>query len=229
MINTNIIKKSGLKTLNAWKIKIGLDKFIVTPAHNIIYKPINSDTYKPSPFVPEKYSTDWFVPDQYIKSPEYNLLYDLAWKPILNNSESIQSEQINSEQIYKVNYFYFQPYDYNSIKVSKFNYSLGCGQTVIYKSPRDDNDDNDNNDNNDNKNEYYEAIGMGFRGMSGAAITNLKSNKFLGLFVRKIGNLGIKQDDSTIQTETTGVSRGFIISTKQIEKIIYSSKSIKIL
>ena len=223
MINTNIIKKSGLGILNAWKVQIGLDKFIVTPAHNIIYKPVNSDIYKPSPFVPEKYSTDWFVSTQYIESSNYNLLYDLAWKPIEINSHTIKSEQINSKQIYKVNYFYFQPYDYQNNKVSKSNYSLGCGQTVIYKSPCEYNNDNNN------KNEYFEAIGMGFRGMSGAAITNLKSNKFLGLFVRRIDNLGIKQDDSTIQTETTGVSRGFIMSTKQIEKIIYSSKSIKIL
>lgn len=224
MINTNIIKKSGLKTLNAWKIKIGSDKFIVTPVHNIIYKPDkNKDIFKPSLFVPDKYLTNWYVPIQYIKSPEYNLLYDIAWKPIGKNSQSIQSDFIDSNRVYKTNYFYYQPYDYASIKISKSNYSLGCGQTVIYKSPLDNRTTNNKND------EYFEAIGMGFRGMSGAAITNLKSDKFLGLFVRRIGNLGTVTTDSTLNTETIGVSRGFIMGTKQIEKIIYSSKSIKIL
>lgn len=64
--------------------------------------------------------------------------------------------------------------------------------------------------------------------MSGAAITNLKSDKFLGLFVRRISNLGTSPSDSTLNTELTGVSRGFIMSTRQIEQIIYSSKSIKL-
>jgi hypothetical protein len=219
MINTNIIKKSGLKTLNAWRVKIGSDKFIITPAHNIIYRPTGSNTFKPSPFVPVRFDTDWYVPEQYIKSSKYNLLNDLAWKPIGKNSQTIQSGFVDSTHIYKTNYFYFQPYDYGGFKVSQSNYSLGCGQTVIYKSPW-----------NNNKNaEYFEAIGMGFRGMSGAAITNLKSDKFLGLFIRKIGNLGTNLSDSTIQTETTGVSRGFIIPIHQIKKLIYSSKSIKIL
>ena len=91
---------------------------------------------------------------------------------------------------------------------------------MIYKSP---------SDNNHIDGEYFEAIGMGFRGMSGAAITNLNSDKFLGLFVRRIGNLGTNLEDSTIQTETTGVSRGFIMPMSQIKKIIYSSESVKIL
>ena len=223
MINTNIIKKSGLKTLNAWRVKIGSDKFIITPAHNIIYKHEGSNIFKQSPFVPVRFDTDWYVPEQYAKSPNYNLLNDLAWKPIEKNSQTIQSGLIDSTHIYKTNYFYFQPYDYGGFKVSKSNYSLGCGQTVIYKSPLDNSTANNKNAG------YFEAIGMGFRGMSGAAITNLKSDKFLGLFVRKIGNLGTNLADSTIQSETTGVSRGFIMGTKQIEKIIYSSKSIKIL
>lgn len=135
MFNTNIIKTSGLKTLNAWRVKIGSYYFIITPAHNIIYKPDSSNIFKPSPFVPAKFNSDWFVPEQYIKSSEYDLLNDLAWKPIGQNSQSIQSDFIDINHIYKTNYYYFQPYDYTGNKVSKSNYSLGCGQTVIYKSP----------------------------------------------------------------------------------------------
>ena len=36
-MNTNI----GLKTLNAWRIKLNDIIYIITPAHNIIYKPDN--------------------------------------------------------------------------------------------------------------------------------------------------------------------------------------------
>ena len=70
---------------------------------------------------------------------------------------------------------------------------------------------------------------MGFRGMSGAIVTNLMCDKFLGLFIRKVVNLGTNQSDSTIKTELTGVSRGFIMPVKQIEKLIYSSDSVKVL
>jgi hypothetical protein len=220
MINTKQIKKSGLKTLNAWKVKIGLDKFIVTPAHNIIYKPDPNKSFQPSPFVPEKYNSNWFVNTKYIKSSNYNLLYDLAFKPIENKSQSIQSESIDPDQIHNINYFYYQPYDWNSIKVSKQNYSLGCAQAIIYKSPDNNFGDND---------VYFEAINIGFRGMSGAIVTNLESDKFLGLFVRRISNLGTNQSDSTIQTELVGVSRGFVMPLRQIEKIIYSSDCVKIL
>ena len=228
MINTKLIKKSGLKTLNAWKVQIGLDKFILTPAHNVIYKPDkDTNVYKLSPFVPLKYNSDWYIPTKYINSEQYDLLNDLAWKPIGKNSQTINSVYIDSEQIYKVKYFYYQPYDFNNIKVSKQNYSLGCNQTIIYKCPSN-NISNITNITNI-KDEYFEAINMGFRGMSGAIVTNQQANKFLGLFVRRIGNLGISLLDSTIKTEMTGISRGFIMSTKQIENIIYLSDCKKIL
>jgi hypothetical protein len=225
MINTKLIKKSGLNTLNAWKIQIGSEKFIVTPAHNIIYKPDKTkNVFKSSPFVPSGYNSGWFVPTKYVNSEQYDLLNDLAWKPICKkNSQTIKSVYIDPEQIYYVKYFYYQPYDFDGIKVSKQNYSLGCNQTIIYKCP------SNNISNISNiKDEYFEAINMGFRGMSGTIITNQKANKFVGLFVRRIGNLGTNPSDSTIQTEMVGVSRGFVIPTKQIENIIYLSDSVQI-
>jgi hypothetical protein len=65
--------------------------------------------------------------------------------------------------------------------------------------------------------------------MSGAAITDTHSNKFIGLFIRKIGNLGINKIDSTLDTEMIGVSRGFVMPIKYIESIIYSNDNVKIL
>ena len=65
--------------------------------------------------------------------------------------------------------------------------------------------------------------------MSGVAITDTHSNKFIGLFIRKISNLGINKIDSTLHTEMMGVSRGFIMPVKCIENIIYSNDNVKIL
>ena len=58
------IDKYGLGILNAWKIQLSVNqvKFIITPAHNIIYKPKNKNNFIPSTFIPQKYSTNWYVP-----------------------------------------------------------------------------------------------------------------------------------------------------------------------
>lgn len=65
--------------------------------------------------------------------------------------------------------------------------------------------------------------------MSGSAITDIKTNYFIGLFIIKISNLGTNVNDSTLQTEKIGVTRGFVIPVKYIEKIIYSNDNIKLL
>ena len=115
----------GLKTLNAWKVKIGTEKFIVTPAHNIIYKP-NGLSCQLSHLVPPAHKSGWYVPTQFIESKEYNLLYDLAWKPISKYSQTIESAHIDTNQIHDVRFYYYQPYDYNGNKVNSKSYSLGC-------------------------------------------------------------------------------------------------------
>ncbi len=210
------IDKYGLYTLNAWKIQLlnSGKKFIITPAHNIIYKPKDINNFIPSPFIPQKYATNWYVSKKYIQSTEYNLMNDIAFMPLYDNSRVIKSKHIDINKIYKINYYYYQPYDYNNNKLQIDRYQLGCGQTIIYNSPNT---------------ECFEGINFGFRGMSGAAITDSYSNKFIGLFIRKICNLGINEKDSTLQTEMSGVSRGFVMPVKYIENIIYSNDNIKIL
>ena len=139
---------------------------------------------------------------------------DIAFMPLDNNSLVIKSKYIDINKIYKINYYYYQPYDYANNKLQIDRYKLGCGQTIIYNCPNT---------------ECFEGINFGFRGMSGAAITDSYSNKFIGLFIRKITNLGINDRDSTLQTEMIGVSRGFVMPVKYIENIIYSNDNIKIL
>lgn len=210
------IDKFGLNILNGWKTQLVKDgkKFIITPAHNIISKPKDINKFIPSPFIPQKYSTNWYVPKKYIYAKEYDLMNDIAFMPLDNNSSVIKSKHIDINKIYKINYYYYQPYDYTNNKLQINKYQLGCGQTIIYNSPNT---------------ECFEGLNFGFRGMSGAAITDSYSNKFVGLFVRKISNFGINEKDSTLQTEMTGVSRGFVMSIKYIENIIYSNDSVKII
>lgn len=209
------INKYGLSTLNAWKIQLlNQEKFIVTPAHNIIYKPKEVNNFIASSFLPTKYATNWYVPKKYIQSPKYDLLNDLAFMPLDNNSSAIKSNYIDLNAMYKIKYYYYQPYDFNNVKLQIEKYQLGCGENIIYNCPNT---------------ECFEGINFGFRGMSGAAITNTKSDKFIGLFIRKISNLGTNNIDSTLETEMIGVSRGFVMPIKYIENIIYHGDNIKIL
>jgi len=225
----------GLKTLNAWKVKIGSEKFIVTPAHNIIHRLNNN--WQLSHFVPPAHQSGWYVPTQFIQSKEYNLLYDLAWKPISKYSQTFESTHIPIKQIQDVRFYYYQPYDYNGNKVNSKSYSLGSTCTTIYQSPSKEACfagplrsliKNPNIFNQGPDSEYFEAVNIGWRGLSGAAVTTTdtsSSMQFIGLFIRRIGNIGIEKSDSTLQTEMTGVSRGFIMPTKIIEKIIFSNRS----
>lgn len=54
-----------------------------------------------------------------------------------------------------------------------------------------------------------------------------RTNYFIRLFIRKISNIGINITNSTLQTEMIGVSIGFVMPVKYIEKIIYSNDNIK--
>ena len=151
---------------------------------------------------------------KYIQSTEYNLMYDIAFMPLDNNSLVMKTKYLDFKKIYKIKYYYYQPYDYDGYKLQIDRYQLGCGENIIYNCPNT---------------ECFEGINFGFRGMSGAAITDTNSNKFIGLFIRKICNLGINKIDSTLNTEMMGVSRGFVMPIKYIENIIYSNDNIKIL
>lgn len=210
------IDKYGLSVLNAWKIQLPNcgKKFIVTPAHNIIYKSKDNDIFNPSPFIPLKYSANWHVPKKYIQSMKYDLMNDIAFMPLDNDSLAIKSKYIDEKKIYKIYYYYYQPYDHNNNKLKIDKYQLGCGGNIIYNCPNT---------------QCFEGLNFGFRGMSGAAITDIYSNKFVGLFIRKICNLGTNKMDSTLQTDVTGVSRGFVMPVKYIENVIYSNDNIKIL
>lgn len=208
-----LVRNIGLKTFNAWKVSIRNEKFIITPAHNVIYS--KNKSWSKSDFVPEPYNTDWYSSKKYIESEQYDLLYDLAWKPIPKNIQTIETTHIDLEEIYQVQYYTYQPYDFdgNKVKVKSNSYVMASGNTTIYNSPGT---------------ECFESIGIGYRGMSGAIVLGT-NNTFVGLFIRKIKNLGTELKDSTLLTETIGTSRGFIMPVGWIEKIIYDSETTRIL
>lgn len=72
---------------------------------------------------------------------------------------------------------------------------------------------------------------MGWRGLSGALITNAKTNNFLGLFTRRISYLGtspLNTMSSNFTTDNHKIPRGFVIPTNVIYQMIYHLRLTKI-
>ena len=73
-MNKHIINNIGLNTINAWKINFGNDKFIVSVAHNLIYKKNLSDKdWSWNTNLPSEYKSGWYFPDEYLLKPSSNI------------------------------------------------------------------------------------------------------------------------------------------------------------
>lgn len=219
-MNKSKIYSIGLKTINAWKISIGNEKFLVAPAHNIIYKKNNSDVnFHYNKDLPVKYNSDWYFLDEYLLKPTSNIKMDFAFKPIYKYEKTINIEQTNPNMIYDIKYYFYQHYNHIGQNICEQNLmskpSLGCGCGCMYQHPGT---------------EYFESVGIGWRGLSGALITNSKTNNFLGLFTRRISYLGINQTNASanLETENYRIPRGFILPTNKIYQMIYHSRLTKI-
>lgn len=219
-MNKSKINSIGLKTFNAWKISIGNEKFLVAPAHTIIYKKNQSDiNWSYNKNLPTKYNSGWYFLDEYLSKPTSNIKMDFAFKPISKYEKTINIEQSNPDMIYDIKYYFYQPYNHIGQNICEHNPmlrpSLGSGCGCMYQHPGT---------------EYFESVGMGWRGLSGALITNAKTNNFLGLFTRRISYLGINQTNisSNLETDKYRIPRGFVIPTNVIYKIIYHSGLTKI-
>lgn len=215
-MNKSCINFIGLKTINAWKISIGNEKFLVSVAHNIIYKKNQSDTnWSWNKNLLSEYNSEWYFLDEYLSKPISNIKMDFAFKPISKYEKTITAELTSTDVIYDIKYYFYQPYDHIGQNICEHNPkaipSLGCGYGCMYQHPGT---------------EYFESVGMGWRGLSGALITNAETNNFLGLFSRRISYLGVNQ--TNISTDNYKVPRGFIIPTNVIYQMIYNSKLTKI-
>lgn len=204
-----MIKTYGLGYLNAWKIILGKETYMITPAHNLIYKKHNN--LQISHLIRPKDISGWNVDKRFVDSND--ILYDLAWKKLSWNEPGLYSYPTDLSNIVKCNFYYYQPYNYKGVLTNEYN--IGCIDGYVYKSPEID---------------YYESINVGFRGMSGAIVTipGCNINNFIGMFIRKCENIGMDLNASTIKTETNGISRGLIMPHFIIDNIIKENNALSL-
>lgn len=197
-------------TLNSWKILLYGRVYAITPAHNIVYKHKNNDRLIKSNFINDN-DNEWNFPVEYTKS--FSPEFDIAWKHIDDKSEDVLYPQKNIGEIENTQFYFLQPRDFNGNMTN--DYVLGSMTRTVYKSPNSD---------------LYEGLNVGFRGMSGAICINPKfPNTYLGLFVRLGKNLGWNFNASTLEMhETKEITRGLIMTNKQIEKIILNYDSVEL-
>jgi hypothetical protein len=193
-------------TLNAWKIFVNNEKYIITPAHNVIYK--KNNLLIKSDFI-RKLDYNWLIPTEYLKS--YSPEYDLAWTK--TNDKNLLKPQLDFDSLVHANFYFLQPVHFDGTMTN--NYSLGAMTGIIYQSPNS---------------LLYEGINIGFRGMSGAICIDPRfPKKYLEMFVRLGKNLGSDINASTLElSETKEIKRGLIMTNKQIEKLILENKCISL-
>jgi hypothetical protein len=186
-----------IPTLNAWSVLISNKQYIITPAHNVIY--LKNNVLKKSEFL-QDYNHNWKISKKYITNPIPE--HDLAWiESTLSKYHLLPWK--NDIGIKKVDFYFKQPRDHTGTMTN--DYQLGSMSGTIYRSPNSI---------------LYEAIGIGFRGMSGAICSNDKLS-FAGMFVRLGSNLGSDPNASTLQMhETKEIKRGLIMSASTIESMI---------
>jgi hypothetical protein len=202
-------KHLASNTLNSWKIFVKSTPYIITPAHNVIYKK-NNKIIK-SDFI-KNINYDWTFHKDYLKdfSPEF----DLAW--IKNNNIPVSeclTQNINDNNLSEVNFYFLQPRHFNGNMTN--NFVMGAMSGIIYQSPGSS---------------LYEGINIGFRGMSGAiCIDSNYPTKYVGMFVRLAKNLGSDLNASTLDiNETKEAKRGLIMPNKRIEDLICSNSGINV-
>lgn len=203
------------KTLNSWKVIVGHKPYIITPAHNVMYKKNNK-------FIKSHFVTNcdhnWQISQRYLES--FSSEFDLAWTPLKldNNFNTLNKlngvliqDKLNSD-LYNANFYFLQPYHHlGKLKPNTHEASLGAMSGIIYQSPNST---------------LYEAINVGFRGMSGAICVNPNNvGSYIGMFVRLGKNLGSDPNASTLDfSETKESKRGLIMLNEQIEKLILEKK-----
>lgn len=169
-------KASPSKFVNAWKVKMGSKRFLLTPAHVAVYK--KNGNWLVSKFLKDFYHLDWYIPVNYLA--KYAPEDDIAWTqlPDSTNDESffdLSDETVNYPT--NVDFFFRQPYNADGVWVN--NSALASIDSVLYPSP---------------ESQLLEALDVGFRGMSGAVALKHGTKQVLGLFVGKGTALGLKEN-----------------------------------
>lgn len=196
------------KTLNSWKIIVGHKPFVITPAHNVMYKK-NNFIIK-SHFV-ANCDYDWQISQRYLES--FSPDFDLAWAHLETTPDDFLTQDKLNNDLRNVNFYFLQPYHHSGKHNANIQLGAMCG--IIYRSP---------------SSSLYEAINVGFRGMSGAICVDPNNiGSYVGMFVRLGKNLGSDSGASTLDfSETKESKRGLIMLNKQIESLIMYDKSIRV-
>lgn len=225
-ISNNILSSRFSKYVNCWKIQLDCGTYAVMPAHVAIYKNKNDCIWQKSNFLEmcngeniNKFGNlKWFVSEKW--KFEQMLEDDLAWTKIENdlngtysngtssNGNTFETSNVldNMEPL-DVNFYFNQPVDYKGQLCHTASFGKQFGS--IYPSPNS---------------KLFEAVSVGFKGMSGAVVLDSKSDKFVGMLIRRGTDLGTKYiDKSNVSynfANSSTMSRAMIMPTSMISQHI---------
>ena len=177
-----ITKCMPSNNVNAWKMRVADEIFIVTPAHVAFYEKDNKWTM--SQFLDDFKELDWKVPASYIIHQDVES--DLCWAKWnhnnLNDGTNYLSLAENIVLPLSVDVVFRQPFDMHGNKVNSIDSTIGVVEKIVYRTPYTYSKVDDCQIESVNC-DMFEAIDTGFRGMSGAVAI---SNGFcVGMFVKR--------------------------------------------
>ena len=213
--------------VNVWKVKIGSDCYLVTPAHVGVYS--KDGIWEKSKFLDDFKGEDWQIRPQYFREPSPQ--DDICWTKFQgDDSDALHLEESDIVDPMKACVIFRQPYDMNAVWVSP-GPEMGATEVILYKSPKPSlivgSDDIPMSDDRP----MLESMDVGFRGMSGAIAVN-DNGKCIGMFVKRGTLIPLKPPrkvSAEEEYEDTAKSLDFATvparPSSWIEKVLYPSRS----
>lgn len=123
-------RSSPSKLVNAWKVLVGTQPFLVTPAHVCVHSV--GGQWAMSSFLRDLSVYDWRISVSYMSNP--NPLYDLAWAALDCCKEDCITLGSGLHSPTKVDVYFRQPLDHNGDRVSDSS-EIGQTEAILYPSP----------------------------------------------------------------------------------------------
>lgn len=186
-------------SVNAWRVKIGDYKYLITPAHVAIFN--KDQKWRFSHFLNDVKDLQWKIPYSYAVKPSPQ--YDICWAKLpsddTSNALSLDITPIMAPT--KVNVLFRQPYNMEGKWVGSQS-TLGSTEATLYESPNVRDITTKQlaiaGDFSDHSLPLVESIDIGFRGMSGA-IALSDTGHCRGMFVMRGNLIPLKKDVSSMQ------------------------------
>ena len=172
MLYQKILNCCPSKLVNAWRVRLGSETFVIMPAHVALHK--KEGIFTVSEFLKDLSHLNWRVPCMYLKDQE-NFVSDVTWARVPDGEgESINADnaEICGEHLSSSCMIFFrQPYDAMG-NWDGPNSTLGQVNGQLYPSPNS---------------KLFEVVDVGFRGMSGALVVRDSSddNSAIGMLLRR--------------------------------------------